>query len=67
MRMAKENAYLSGQPQCAALLEISLSAPLDCEVVFMTLLPMLRSIHSLEISIYIAVSMTQHREETVKH
>ena len=67
MRMAKENAYLSVRPQCAALLEISLSAPLDCEVVFMTLLPMLRLIHSLDISIYIAVSMTQHREETVKH
>jgi len=56
VRMAKEKAYLSGRLRCAVLLEIALSAPLDCEVILMTLLPMLRSIRSLERSISGAVS-----------
>ena len=47
VRMAKDKAYLSGRLWCAALIEISLSASLDCEVILMILLPMLRSIYSL--------------------
>ena len=56
VRMAKDKAYLSGRLRCAALIEIDISAPLDCEVILMTLLPMLRSIRSVEISISGAVS-----------
>ena len=55
VRMAKDKAYLSGWLWCAALLEIALSAPLDCEVILMTLLPMLRLIRSSETSISGAV------------
>ena len=51
VRMAKEKAYLSGWLRCADLLEIALPTTLDCEVILMTLLPMLRSIPSLERSI----------------
>ena len=49
--VAKEKAYLSVRLRCAALLGIALSAPLDCEVILMTLLPMLWLICSLERSI----------------
>ena len=65
--MEKEKAYLSVRLRCAALLEISISAPLDCEVIFMMLLTMLRLIRSLEISISGALSTTQQREEAVQH
>ena len=58
VQMAKEKAYLSGRLWCAALLEISIYAPLDCEVDLMRILPMLRSIRSLERSISGAVSTT---------
>ena len=59
VRMAKEKAYLSGRLQCAALLEIALSAPLDYEVNLTTLLPMLRSILSFgEINIWSGVNET---------
>ena len=51
VQMAKEWTYLSGWLRCAALIEIALSTPMDCEVIFMTLLPMLRLICSLERSI----------------
>ena len=67
MCMEKEKACLSGWLRCAALLEITLSVPLDCEVILMTLLPMIWSIYSLERSISGAVSTTQEREEAVKH
>ena len=53
--MAKEKAYMSGQLRCAALLEIALSAPLECDMILMTLLPILWSIRYLEISISGAV------------
>ena len=36
--MAKEKEYLSGRLHFVALLGISLIAPLDCEVILMTLL-----------------------------
>ena len=36
--MTKDKAYLLGRLQCAALLEISLSASLECEVVLMAIL-----------------------------
>ena len=65
--MAKEEAYLSEWLWCAALLGIALSEPLDCEAILITLLPMLRSIRSLETSIYGAVKTTQQREEAVQH
>ena len=67
MRMAKEKAYLSGRIWCADLLENYLSAPLDCEVILMTLLPTLRLILSFDRSISGAVSTTQKRAEAVKH
>ena len=56
MWMSKEKAYLSERLMCAALIEISPSAPLECEAILMTLLPILRLIHSLEISISGAMS-----------
>ena len=56
MWMTKEKAYLSGRLRCADLLEITIYAPLDCEGILMTLLPMLRSICFSERSIYGAVS-----------
>ena len=59
----KEKAYLSGRLRCAALLEISLSGPLDCEVILMTLLPIHQSICSLERSIFGAVLTTQQRAD----
>ena len=65
--MAKDKAYLSGRLLCAALLAIYLSAPLECEVILMTILPMLWLIRSLEISISGVVSMKHQREEAVKH
>ena len=67
VRMAKDKVYLSGLLRCAALLEMDLSEPLDCEVILMTLLPMLCLIHSLEKSISGAVSTTQQRAEAVQH
>ena len=48
VRMAKEKAYRSGRLWCDDLLKIDLSGPLDCKVILMTLLPMLRLIRSLE-------------------
>ena len=63
--MANNKAYLSGRLWCADLLEIALSAPLDCEVILMTLLPMIRLIRSLERSISGALSMTHQRAEAV--
>ena len=65
--VAKEKAYLSGKLQCAALLEISLSAPLDCQVILMTLLTMLWSINSLERSISLVVPTKQQKVESVQH
>ena len=56
VRMTKDKPYLSGWLWCADLLEIALPATLDCEVILMTLLPMLRSIPSLERSISGGVS-----------
>ena len=67
MWLAKEKAYLQVRLRCAALLEIALSAPLDREVILMTLLPMLRSIRALERSISGAVPITQQRSEAVQH
>ena len=46
--MANVKAYLSGRLWFAALLEIALSAPLDCEAILMKLLPMIWLICSLE-------------------
>ena len=65
--MAKEEAYLPGQIRCAALLEIALSTPLDCEIILMMFLTMLWLIRSLERSISGAVSMAQQRAEAVQH
>ena len=65
--MAKEKEYLSGRLWFGTLLEIALSAPLDCEVILMKLSTMLPSIRSLEISISGAVSMTQQMAEAMKH
>ena len=67
VRMSKEKAYLSGRIRCAALLEISLSATLDWEVILMTLLPMFRLIRFLDISVSEAVPTTQQRVEAVQH
>ena len=67
MWMTKEKAYLSGQLWCADLFDIDLSAPLDCEVILITILQMIWLICSLEISISGAVSMTQQRAEAVHH
>ena len=67
MRMEKEKAYLSGRLWCDAMLEIALSAPLERKVILMILLPIIRSIRSLEISIYGVVSTTQQRAEAVQH
>ena len=67
VRTEKEKAHLSGRLLCTYLIEISLSAPLDCEVILMALLPMLRLIRSLEISIYGVLSTTQQRAEEVQH
>ena len=46
--MEKEKAYLSRPLWCADLLELDLSAPLDCELILMAILPMLFLIRSLE-------------------
>ena len=67
VQMAKYMAYLSGRLWCAAQLEIALSAPLDCEVILMTLSPMLLLIRSLERSISGAVSTTHQRADAVQH
>ena len=63
--IAKDKAYLSGRLQCAALIKIALSEPLECEVILMSLVPMLWFIRSLERSISVAVSTTKHRAEAV--
>ena len=67
MSMAEEKAYLPGWVWYAALLEIDFSASLNCELVLMTLLPIIWLICSLERSIYAVVSMTQQRAEAVQH
>ena len=67
MHMAKDKAYLSGRLRCAALLEIAISAPLDCEVILMTLLPMIRLIRSLERLISEAVSTIKQRAEAMRN
>ena len=67
VRIEKEKSHLSGRLRCADLLEIPLSTNLDCEVLLMTRLPILRLIHSLERSISGAMSTTQHRAEAVQH
>ena len=46
-------------------LKTTISAPLDCEMVLMMLLPMLWSIYFLERSIYGAVATTKQRVEAV--
>ena len=67
VRMGKEKEYLSGRLRCSAMLEVSISATFVYEVILMTLLPMLRSIRSLEISISGAVPTTQQRVQSVQH
>ena len=65
--MAKEKAHLPGRLWCAALLEIALSTPLDCEAILMMHLQMIWPICYLEIPISGAVSTTQQRAEAVHH
>ena len=48
-QITKEKACLSGRVQCSALLEVYFYAHLECEVILMTLLPILWLILSLEI------------------
>ena len=67
VRTENEKAYLSGRLQCADLIEISLSAPLDYEVSLMTLLPMLWLIRYMEKSMSGAISTTHQRSEEVEH
>ena len=59
VRMAKEKAYLSGRLWCASLLGIYLSAPLDCEVILITLLSALVDILPGEINIWSGVNDTE--------
>ena len=65
--MTNEKAYLPRRFQCAAMLEIELSALLEFEVILMMLLPMFWSIRYLERSISGAVSTTKQRAEEVQH
>ena len=67
VRMENDKAYLSGRLWCADLIEISLSATLDCKASLMMLLPMLWLILYLEISMSGAVSTTQQRADAVEH
>ena len=67
VRILIEKVYLSVHLSCAALLETAASATLDCEVILMSLLLMLRLITFLETSLPGLVSMTQQRAESVQH
>ena len=55
MRMEKKKAHLSWRLRYDSLIEIYLSATLDCEVILMMLLQMIPLIRSLERSTYGAV------------
>ena len=67
VRMGKEKAYLSVRLMCADLIEISIPLPLDCKMILMTILPMLRLIRYWEISVSGSVSTTQQRVDAVQH